>query len=247
MIDVYCERIGPGLLAEPLNALTNASYLIAAWAAWLLASRLGRPSAGVWVLLMLSVAVGIGSGLWHTFATPWAFVLDIVPIVLFLVWFFWLYLRSVAELPTPFAAAVIVAFLLTTYFAQSFADVLHGALAYTPALILLLVPGGVPRSAFGGRPLLAAGGRRRFRDCARLPHARSGSLPRVPHRHTFPLAQPSRTGRVPGNALLDPQPSVAGWAPSRGQVSARLTEPRTVSRPADRAQSFILGVYRCGR
>jgi Ceramidase len=160
MIDVYCERIGPGLLAEPLNALTNASYLIAAWAAWLLASRLGRPSAGAWVLLVLSVAVGIGSGLWHTFATPWAFVLDIVPIVLFLVWFFWLYLRSVAELSTSIAAAVIVAFLLTTYFAQSFADVLHGALAYTPALILLLVLGvfHARHSAAGRFLLLAAAG-----------------------------------------------------------------------------------------
>jgi hypothetical protein len=30
MIDAYCERIGPGLLAEPLNALPNASFLIAA-------------------------------------------------------------------------------------------------------------------------------------------------------------------------------------------------------------------------
>ena len=29
----YCERIGPGLLAELLNAVTNASFLIAAWAA----------------------------------------------------------------------------------------------------------------------------------------------------------------------------------------------------------------------
>jgi hypothetical protein len=70
MIDVYCERIGPGLLAEPLNAVTNASFLIAAWAAWLLASRLGRLSPEVWGLLALSVAVGIGSGIWHSFATP---------------------------------------------------------------------------------------------------------------------------------------------------------------------------------
>jgi hypothetical protein len=29
-MDVYCERTGPGLLAEPLNAVTNASFLIAA-------------------------------------------------------------------------------------------------------------------------------------------------------------------------------------------------------------------------
>jgi hypothetical protein len=112
------------------------------------------------VLLALSVAVGIGSGLWHTLATTWALVLDIVPILLFLVWFFWLYMRSVAEIPTPFAVASIVAFLLTTYFAQEFADVLNGALLYAPAFILLLALG-----VFHARhwaavrfPLLAAAG-----------------------------------------------------------------------------------------
>ena len=59
MIDVYgyCERLGPELLAEPLNALTNASFLIAAGAAWLLARRLGRLSTDVWVLLGLAFSV----------------------------------------------------------------------------------------------------------------------------------------------------------------------------------------------
>ena len=140
-IDAYCERTGPGLLAEPLNAITNASFLIAAWAAWFLARRLGRLSAGVQILIWLSVSVGIGSGLFHTTATAWALILDIVPILLFLVWFFWLYLRSVAGMPTPFAVVAIVAFLLASAFAQGFTDVLHGALSYAPSLILLLVLG----------------------------------------------------------------------------------------------------------
>ncbi len=141
MIDVYCERIGPGLLAEPLNALTNASFLIAAWAAWLLARRLGRLSADVWVLLGLSCAVGIGSGLWHTLATPWAMVLDVVPILLFVVWFIWVYTRTVAGMPTPFAVASVVAFLVSSFFAQEFGDVLNPSVAYAPALIALLALG----------------------------------------------------------------------------------------------------------
>jgi hypothetical protein len=140
-MDAYCERTGPGLLAEPLNAITNASFLIAAWAAWYLARRSGRLPADIQILLWLSVATGIGSGLWHTYATAWALVLDIIPILLFLVWFFWLYLRGVAGMPTPFAAAAIVVFLLATVLAQRFAGVLHGALYYTPALIFLLMLG----------------------------------------------------------------------------------------------------------
>ncbi len=42
---------------------------------------------------------------------------------------------------TLFAVAAIVAFLLASTLAQGFTDVLHGALSYTPALILLLVLG----------------------------------------------------------------------------------------------------------
>jgi hypothetical protein len=138
-MDAYCERTAPGLLAEPLNAITNSSFLIAAWAAWYLARRSGRLSADIQILLWLSVATGIGSGLWHTYATAWALILDIIPIVLFLVWLFWLYMRGIAGMPTPFAVAAIAAFLVTTVFAQRFAGVLHGALYYTPALILVLV------------------------------------------------------------------------------------------------------------
>jgi len=141
MIDAYCERTGPGLLAEPLNALSNVSFFIAAWAAWLLARRLGRLSAGVQVLLALALAVGVGSVLWHTLATPWALVLDIIPILLFVVCFIWLYTRSVAGMPTLVAQASVAAFVVATFFAQGFANVLHGALAYVPALLAVLVLG----------------------------------------------------------------------------------------------------------
>jgi hypothetical protein len=140
-MDAYCERTTPGLLAEPLNAITNASFLIAAWVAWYLARRSGRLPADIRVLLWLSVATGIGSGLWHTYATAWALLLDIIPILLFLVWLFWLYLRSVAGVPAPVAAAAIAAFLVATVLAQRFAGVLHGALYYTPALIFVLALG----------------------------------------------------------------------------------------------------------
>ena len=61
MMDAYCERVGPGLLAEPLNAVSNISFLLAAWAAWVLANRTGTLSAGVRALIALAALVGIGS------------------------------------------------------------------------------------------------------------------------------------------------------------------------------------------
>ena len=93
------------------------------------------------MLLALSVAVGIGSGLWHTLATPCAMVLDVVPILLFLAWFLWLYTRSVAPMPTHGAVASIVAFLVISAFAQEFAGGINGSRAYAPAFIAVLALG----------------------------------------------------------------------------------------------------------
>ena len=33
-LDLYCERLSPGLLAEPLNALSNLAFLYAALTIW---------------------------------------------------------------------------------------------------------------------------------------------------------------------------------------------------------------------
>jgi hypothetical protein len=140
-MDAYCERTAPGLLAEPLNAVTNLSFIIAAWAAWFLANRTGRLSPGVWGLIALATTVGVGSGLWHTYATSWALLLDIVPIFFFIIWFVWMYTRSVARMSIPVALAWVGAFVVGTFFARGFAQVLHGAPIYTPGLVVVLALG----------------------------------------------------------------------------------------------------------
>ena len=61
MLDFYCERCGPGLLAEPLNATTNLAFLVAALAAGRMARRMGRFSPGIALLVALSATVGVGT------------------------------------------------------------------------------------------------------------------------------------------------------------------------------------------
>jgi hypothetical protein len=141
VMDVYCERVGPGLLAEPLNAVSNISFLLAAWAAWVLAKRTGTLSAGVRVLIALAASVGIGSILWHTYPTSLTLILDIVPILIFIIWFIWLYTRTVIGMRLLFAVASAAAFLLATFVAIQYSDVLHGALVYSPGLLVVLVFG----------------------------------------------------------------------------------------------------------
>lgn len=73
MVDLYCERLGPGLWAEPLNASSNLTFLIAAWAIWHLADVRHTLSGSIWLLVVLVIAIGTGSLLFHTFATRWFF------------------------------------------------------------------------------------------------------------------------------------------------------------------------------
>jgi hypothetical protein len=141
MMDAYCERVGMGMFAEPLNAVSNVSFLLAALAAWILAQRTGTLSAGVQVLIALGASVGIGSILWHTYPTMLTLILDIVPILIFIVWFIWLYTRNVIGMRSLFAVATVAAFLLATFLAFPFSGVLHGAIVYSPGLVVTLVLG----------------------------------------------------------------------------------------------------------
>ena len=138
MVDLYCERYGPDLLAEPINAVTNAAFFIAAWAAWSLARRSRALSSDLWALIALSIAIGAGSALFHVFATGWARILDEVPILLFQLWFLWLYTRRIMALRMETAAASIVVYAVAAYFSRQFPHLVNGSLVYAPAVILML-------------------------------------------------------------------------------------------------------------
>ncbi|MCC5950335.1 MAG: hypothetical protein JJT89_17925, partial [Nitriliruptoraceae bacterium] len=58
----YCERGDFGFWAEPVNAVTNAAFLIAAAVMWPRAR--GVPMAQALVVVL--AVIGVGSFLWHT-------------------------------------------------------------------------------------------------------------------------------------------------------------------------------------
>ena len=139
--DEYCERVGFSLLAEPLNALSNFSFIIAAWAAWMLAKRTGTLTTPVKVLIGLAGATGVGSMFWHTFATSWALYLDIVPIAIFMMTFIWLYTRNVMGKGPGFAALSVGALVLAAILVKPIGDEIHGAPSYLPGLLAVLILG----------------------------------------------------------------------------------------------------------
>ncbi|MBP1806232.1 ceramidase domain-containing protein [Rubellimicrobium aerolatum] len=79
-IDAYCERLGPGFWAEPVNALSNAAFLLAA----VLALRRRPDDPLCRALAAVLGVIGVGSFLFHTVATPWAAAADTGPILGFI-------------------------------------------------------------------------------------------------------------------------------------------------------------------
>src|SRR5437660_4670531 len=78
-VDLYCERLAPSLIGEPLNTLSNVAFFVAAWLVARDARRLGAMRADIAVLAALTVVVGIGSIVFHTLPTTWAKWLDLLP------------------------------------------------------------------------------------------------------------------------------------------------------------------------
>ena len=79
----YCERLDASFWAEPVNALTNLAFLVAALIALQLWRRQqGREGAAL-ALILLVFAIGVGSFLFHTMPNGWTVLADVVPIQLF--------------------------------------------------------------------------------------------------------------------------------------------------------------------
>ncbi len=104
-VDGYCERMGPEFWAEPVNAVTNAAFLLAAVIMWRRAQGIGRVLAGI------VFAIGVGSFLFHTFAQPWAGALDVLPILLFILVYIFAANRDFWGLPTIKATGLTALFI----------------------------------------------------------------------------------------------------------------------------------------
>ena len=83
-VDEYCERLAPGLWGEPLNAVSNAAFLIASG---LLVARLvrrGERRPVAWALPVTLGVVGLCSLAFHTVADTVTGALDSLSILVFI-------------------------------------------------------------------------------------------------------------------------------------------------------------------
>ncbi len=158
-IDGYCERLTPAFWAEPVNALTNLAFLLAAAVAWHHARRIGQLRPAIAALCLLLACIGLGSFAFHSFATRWAALADVLPIQLFsLVALVTGLHRFTGAVPgrtgllTGLTLAALVA--ATWALAQIAPPQLRGAVGYAPAWLALW--GFAVLTAVQGSPLARA-------------------------------------------------------------------------------------------
>lgn len=175
-IFAYCERAGdPAFWAEPFNALSNVAFLIAALAGAVMLARDPQASRRwiEWGLVLLLTAIGIGSFLFHTYATRWASVADTAPIGIFMIGYLAFAMRRFIGASYLGAGAALAIFLLAMRYAGSIPcdpallpvtvaagrPCFNGSLGYVPALAALLIIGAVllVRGHGAGGPVFLAG------------------------------------------------------------------------------------------
>jgi hypothetical protein len=140
-VNSYCERTDAGYWSEPVNAVSNAAFLLAAWLAWRVAARAGDRAAQALALLL--AAIGVGSWLFHTHARMWAMLADVLPIQLFILAY--VALATVRLFGAPWwggmaaAAAFVPASALATRGIEAVAGPLNGSAGYLPVPVLILL------------------------------------------------------------------------------------------------------------
>lgn len=161
-IDLYCERVGPGLWAEPLNAVTNLAFIAAGVLLVVVLRRQDqalRRDPAILALVALVFLVGLGSGLFHTFAVFWAVLADVIPVALFILFYMYLALRRLVALPLWGAVlGVAIVLGLVTFMPAVFG---FSVATYGVALVAMVGVGGVlqviRRHPAGPGILIAAG------------------------------------------------------------------------------------------
>ena len=83
-VDMYCERLDASFWAEPINAISNLSFIVAGFLLW----RLKSPHATLMASLM--ILIGLSSFSFHTFANRLTGLIDVFSIALYLITFAWM-------------------------------------------------------------------------------------------------------------------------------------------------------------
>lgn len=139
-VNNYCERTNATYWSEPVNALTNLAFVLAAVLCWRMIGD--RPDWGARVLTILLGLIGLGSYLFHTHAQIWSLMADVIPIQLFILTYVYLATVRFFAVPVWAGGLAVLAFIpyawaVGTAIGALFGP-LNGSVGYMPVPILIL-------------------------------------------------------------------------------------------------------------
>lgn len=139
-LDFYCERVSSDFWAEPLNAISNVSFLVAAVILFLYLQKNKIKNYSVWFSAVLIFLIGIGSFLFHTFADELTYYFDVVPIFIFQVFILHEILNRVFQYKLNVRLIQMSVFILATLILSSkkYLNILNGSLGYIPSIVFLI-------------------------------------------------------------------------------------------------------------
>jgi hypothetical protein len=140
-LDLYCERLDPSLFAEPINVISNFGYFVAAMMLWQGTRHRNNLPPGNLLLMCLVLLIGVGSVLFHVFATSLTRLMDVIPILSFMAVYVWLYSRRIINIPVALSGTLTIGFLISAIYSRQFSHIWNGLLIYLPALLVIMVFG----------------------------------------------------------------------------------------------------------
>jgi len=136
-LQAYCERTDAGFWSEPINALSNIAFLVSAFMAARLLKRSECSDREAFLLIIILGFVGVGSFIFHTFATRWAEMLDILPIASFVMCYLIFGLKRYFDLGAKPIVFCCFIFVLSLSFVIKESHLLNGSILYAPPFVAL--------------------------------------------------------------------------------------------------------------
>ncbi len=139
-----CERTSDAFLSEPLNAISNLSFILVAIMIYR-TYRDHQDLKGKWIwdlhiLTILIFSIGLFSFIYHIYPTPYTETMDVIPIVAFINIFFFSIIVRIGHTNAFQTVVCFLAFVGSTHILVSqFPNAMNDSIGYLSSMVALVV------------------------------------------------------------------------------------------------------------
>lgn len=139
---LYCENFSANfIVTEPINSVTNLSFMIAGTFLLKIYFKQEKKEFPIYWLITLLFLIGIGSSAWHLTQSKIGELLDVIPILLFMISSIVIFLNRIVKWKWYLILITVIGFFVASALAPNLFknDPLKTSAGYLPALSALLL------------------------------------------------------------------------------------------------------------